>query len=385
LKGDRQGQPGLHLPAAPAGPRRLTIVGGGTAGHVYPALTIADTYRRTFDHVEVRFIGTPEGCEARLVPAHGYRFTLVQGTPWFGVGMRGRLHAVRSLVVGIAQARRLLRAQGAKLVIGLGGYASAGVLLAAWSLGIQTVIHEANIVPGLANKLLGRLADRVYLGFQAARWAFSPDRTLVTGNPVRPEITAVGNEKLRATHRLRRTRRILVTGGSQGAPFLNRHVPALLRQVAGQGLALEVWHQVGDDNPEPVRARYARAHIAASVMPYIADMADAYRWADFAIARSGSGTLAELAACGLPALLVPLPTAAGDHQTVNAIAFAEAGGGWWSREAGWQAQAQAARLASVLRDANTLNGMAERARRLATPEAAAVLVSDCEALMAGQW
>jgi UDP-N-acetylglucosamine--N-acetylmuramyl-(pentapeptide) pyrophosphoryl-undecaprenol N-acetylglucosamine transferase len=367
------------------GQRRLTIVGGGTAGHVYPALTIADTYLQTFGNVDVCFIGTPAGCEARLVPAHGYRFTMLQGSPWFGVGVRGRLHATRTLVLGIAQARRLLRAQGAKLVIGLGGYASAGVLLAAQSLGLRTAIHEANIVPGLANRWLGRLADRVYLGFKAAGWAFPPDRTLVTGNPVRPEIAAVGAERRRATRSVHQPVRILVTGGSQGAPFLNWNAPDLLRQVAGHGLALEVRHQVGDDNPELVRAQYTRAQISASVMPYIETMADAYRWADFAIVRSGSGTLAELAACGLPALLVPLPTAAGDHQTVNAMAFAEAGGGWWIREADWQVQAQAVRLAALLRDANALTGMAERARCLATPEAASVLVADCEALMAGQW
>jgi UDP-N-acetylglucosamine--N-acetylmuramyl-(pentapeptide) pyrophosphoryl-undecaprenol N-acetylglucosamine transferase len=310
---------------------------------------------------------------------------MVQGLPWFGVGVGGRLHATRTLVIGIAQARRLLRAQGTKLVIGLGGYASAGVLLAARSLGLRTVVHEANIVPGLANKLLGRLANRVYLGFKAASWAFPPDRTLITGNPVRAEIAAVGDTKRRTWRTVHQPVCILVMGGSQGAPFLNRHVPDLLRQVAGHGLALEVRHQVGDDNPEPVRARYARAQLSASVMPYIEDMADTYRWADFAIVRSGSGTIAELAACGLPALLVPLPNSASDHQTVNAIAFAEAGGGWWSREADWQVQVQAAQLVSLLSDTNALTDMAERARRLAMPEAAHMLVTDCEALMAGQW
>ncbi len=385
VHGYRTGQPRLHLqPSQPVGQRRLAMVGGGTAGHVYPALTIADTYRHTFDHVDVCFIGTPEGCEGRLVPAHGYRCTMIQGSPWFGVGVGGRLRATKTLVVGIAQARHLLRAQGTQLVIGLGGYASVGVLLAARSLGLRIVIHEANIVPGLANKLLGRLADRVYLGCEAAAWAFPQDRTLVTGNLVRPEITAVGDEKLRAMCSVHQPAHILVMGGSQGAPFLNRHVPALLRQVTGHGLALEVRHQVGDDDPEPVRTQYAQAQIAASVMPYIEDMADMYRWADFAIVRSGSGTIAELAACGLPALLVPLPTAASDHQTVNAVAFAEAGGGWWVREADWQVQVQAARLAALLGDANALTDMATRARRLATPEAASMLVTDCEALMVGQ-
>src|SRR5262245_39340661 len=163
--------------------RRIAIVGGGTAGHVYPALAIADAYRRVCAPVDVLFIGTPVGFEGRLVPAYGYRLQTIRGTPLVGTGIQGKLRALGTLSVGMAQARRLLRAHGAQLVVGLGGYASVGVLLAAWSLGLRTVIHEANLVPGLANRLLGRLAHRVYLGFEAACWAFAPDRTVITGNP----------------------------------------------------------------------------------------------------------------------------------------------------------------------------------------------------------
>jgi UDP-N-acetylglucosamine--N-acetylmuramyl-(pentapeptide) pyrophosphoryl-undecaprenol N-acetylglucosamine transferase len=365
--------------------RRVAVAGGGTAGHVYPALAIAAAYRQTVDNVDLLFLGTAEGFEARLMPRHGYRLVLVQGAPLFRVGLGGKLRALNCLGSGIGQARRALKAHGARLVIGLGGYASAGVLLAARSLGLPAAIHEANVLPGLTNKLLGRLVDRVYLGFAASGWAFPRGRTLVTGNPVRSEIVRVGCEKQQRRYGVDRPVHILVTGGSEGAPFLNRHAPDLLRRVAGHGLALAVSHQVGVWAVEPVRAAYARAGLAASVVPYIEDMATAYRRADLVVARAGALTLAELAVCGLPALLVPLPTAARDHQTANARVFAAAGGSWWVREADWHPESLAARLAALLRDPAAWMAAALRMRQLATPHAARAIVADCEALMAGRW
>ena len=371
--------------AEPTKWRRIAIVGGGTAGHVYPALAIADAYRRAYAHVDVLFIGTPVGFERRLVPAYGYRLQTIRGTPLVGTGILGKGRALSTLSIGVTQARRLLREHGAQLVVGLGGYASVGVLLAAWSLGLRTVIHEANLVPGLANRLLGRLAHRVYLGFEAACWAFAPDRTVITGNPVRPDIAAISTVGRQAPCPRARPVHILVTGGSQGSPFLNQAAPALLSQVADSGVALHIRHQVGDDDLQPVHAAYQQARLSASVTSYIPDMAEAYQWADFVIACSGAGTIAELAVCGLPALLVPLPNSANNHQTVSAAAFAQAGAGWWVREHEWHPPTLATRLVSLLSDANAWTAMSERARGLATPHAAEVLVADCEALMAGQW
>lgn len=330
------------------------------------------------------FIGTPDGFEACLVPPHGYCLEVIQGLPVFGVSAWGKMRAAGHLGFGFVQARRLLKARGVKLVIGLGGYASVGTLLAARHLGLRLAMHEANTVPGLANRLLGGLVDRVYLGYREAAGAFPRSRTLVTGNPVRREILAVAQAKQEAPLDLGRPRHILVTGGSQGSPFLNQRVPDLLERVAPYGLALEIRHQVGTFDPEPIRTAYHAAHLSASVMPYIEDMAEAYGWADFVIACSGSGTLAELAVCGLPSLLVPLSTAAGDHQAVNARAFANASGAWWLREADWQAEPLAARLAALLDDAAALRAVAARIRQFATPGAAQRLVADCEAMLAGR-
>jgi UDP-N-acetylglucosamine--N-acetylmuramyl-(pentapeptide) pyrophosphoryl-undecaprenol N-acetylglucosamine transferase len=356
-------------------------VGGGTAGHVYPALAIAEAYQRACEYVDLLFIGTAVGFEGRLVPASGHRLQMIQGTPLVGTGLGGKLRALSTLSVGITQARRLLQAHDAQLVVGLGGYASVGVLLAARSLGLRTVIHEANLVPGLANRLLGRLAHRVYLGFEAAGWAFAPDRTVITGNPVRPEIVASSMAIRRAPCPYTRPVHILVTGGSQGSPFLNQSAPALLSQVAALGIALHIRHQSGDADPQPVHTAYAQAGLTASVTSYIPDMAQAYQWADFVIARSGAGTIAELAVCGLPALLVPLPNSANNHQTVSATAYAQAGAGWWVQEHAWHTPTLATRLGALLNNASAWIAMSTRARSLATPHAAEALVADCEALM----
>jgi UDP-N-acetylglucosamine--N-acetylmuramyl-(pentapeptide) pyrophosphoryl-undecaprenol N-acetylglucosamine transferase len=377
---ERRVLPGdLHDAVRPDRRRRLAIAAGGTAGHVYPALVIADTYERAVADVEVDFIGTPEGCESRLVPAHGHRLALIQGSPWSGAGVGRRLRAARTLAIGFVQARRLLRRQATQLAIGFGGYASVGALLAARSLGVRTVIHEANVMPGLANRRLGRFADRVYLGYAAAAWAFPDDRTRVTGNPVRPEISRLGDERC---YTARTPVRILVLGGSRGASFVGGNVPEALGMIHRLGLALEVRHQAGDDSPERVRAAYAGAGVSAVVTPYIEDMAAAYRWADFAITRSGASTVAELAACALPALLVPLSTATDDHQTLNARTFEDAGGGWVVSEADWRTREQVERLYAVLRAPRELAARAAGARRLATPAAASAVVADCEALLA---
>jgi UDP-N-acetylglucosamine--N-acetylmuramyl-(pentapeptide) pyrophosphoryl-undecaprenol N-acetylglucosamine transferase len=365
--------------------RCIAIAGGGTAGHIYPALAIADTYKQFSGVVELLFIGTPQGLESRLVPQYGYRLVLVQGGPLFGVNIPGKLRSMQRLCVGMIQARQVLKAHDVKLVIGVGGYASAGALLAARSLGLGTAIFEANTVPGLANKLLGRVVDRVYLGFAVAGRAFPEGRKLVTGHPVRSPVITVSGEERRAPHNAGRPVHILVTGGSLGAPFLNQHVPDLLKQVADHGLAIEVRHQLGEFDPEPIRAAYARAGIPASLVSYIADMADAYRWADFAIARAGAGTIAELALSGLPTLLVPLPHAPGNHQVTNTIAFAEVGGGLWIHEREWQVPALAVSIASLLSNVEAWTTASTGVRRLATLDAAHKLVTDCEALMDGRW
>jgi len=359
--------------------------GSGTTRHVTPALAIARAYEAAFDDIEIVFIGTAAGFETRIVPGMGYRLLLVSAAPFFGVGVFGKLRAGCGVALGLLQARRILNSQQTRLVIGLGGYTSTGVLLAARSLGLRTAIHEANIVPGLANRLLGRFADRVYLGFEAAAWPFPPARTRLTGNPIAPEVIALSKEKPSGHPRMQQPVRILVTGGSQGAAFFNRQVPALLERLAQYGLGIEVWHQAGDFDIDPIRSAYAKAGLPALVTRYIGDIAAAYRWSDFAITRAGALTLAEMAVCRLPALLVPLPGCANDHQTANTEAVADAFGSWWVRESDWNADALASRIAGLLHRPDSWMKLKRQIGRLAAPEAAQTIVADCEELMRDRW
>jgi UDP-N-acetylglucosamine--N-acetylmuramyl-(pentapeptide) pyrophosphoryl-undecaprenol N-acetylglucosamine transferase len=360
--------------------RRVVLVGGGTAGHVYPALAIANAYQQNVASVDVQFFGTGDGFEAKLVPAHGYPLLVVRSKPLVGESLLGKARSVGGLGAAVLQARRMLTAASPDLVVGFGGYVSVPTMLAARSLGVPTAIHECNAVAGLANKMLGRLVDRVYLGFEAAAAQFHAGRALVTGNPVRPDVAGLA---VRAYHRPSpgQPSRILVTGGSQGSTFLNRHVPVLLSPLAAGGLTLEVIHQSGQTDCERVREAYRNAGLKASVTPFVDDMAEAYQWADFAIACSGAATLAEVAIIGLPVLLVPLSTAAKNHQVSNAAAFARVTGGCWLSEDHWSPDAIRGKIAALFGHQTAWQEASEGVRRFAKPDASRMLVADCEEII----
>lgn len=366
--------------------RRIAIVAGGTAGHVYPALALGQAYQKSFEKVDLLYIGTSQGWESKLVPQADRRFEKVSASPLFGVGKVAKVAAFWRLVLGTLQARRILKANRTKLVIGFGGYASAGVMLAARSLGLGTAVHEANIIPGLTNRYLGRIVDRVYLGFEASSSVFPKQKTLVSGNPVRPEVALVGHKRDRTSMRKdRRSVHVLVTGGSAGSAFLNGHAPELMEKICRCGPKIEVWHQAGKFDPEPIRRSYESLGVPVTLSGFIDDMAEAYAWADLAIACSGSGTLAELAAVGLPALFVPMGQVASDHQAANAAAFVASGGGIWVREEEWRADELAPQIARLLRDPDAWRKESEGSRRLAKPDAARAMVADCETMMTGRW
>jgi UDP-N-acetylglucosamine--N-acetylmuramyl-(pentapeptide) pyrophosphoryl-undecaprenol N-acetylglucosamine transferase len=365
--------------------RRLAIAAGGTGGHITAGLAIAEAYREAFADVSVSFIGTAYGLEGRLVPSAGYSLDVVAGTPVAGESPLGKTRAVWNMAVGAAQARRVLERRRSKLVIGFGGYASAGVLLAARSMGLRVAIQEANVVPGMANRLLSHLANRTYLGFGDARQSIHGGKIRVTGNPVRSEISEIASRKPARRDSWDAASRVVVLGGSLGSRFLNREAPALLERIAGLGVALEVRHQTGEPDPGPVAQLYRNAGISASVDSFISDIADTYLWADFAITSAGALTLAELSASGIPALLIPLKGSAGDHQVANAKSFAAATGGWWVSEDTWDAGPLAERIASLLRGVENWESASKRVREFATPDAARALVADCEELMSGRW
>jgi UDP-N-acetylglucosamine--N-acetylmuramyl-(pentapeptide) pyrophosphoryl-undecaprenol N-acetylglucosamine transferase len=381
-RGDAHGTPRSHEePTTPR--RRLLIAVGPTAGHVYPALAIAEAYRARYRAAEVRFAGALDPLAARLLGRCGYELEPVSGSQLVNVGLGARVAAAARVVTGLVQARRLLHARRTRLVLGVGGYASGAILLAARTLGARVAIHEANVVPGLANRLLAPFAHRVYLGFAAAAPAFARHDPLVTGHPVRADIAALAGERRAAPGR-DRLARVLVVSSTRGERFLAERVPDLLAAVGRRGVGVEVLHQSGQLSADAVAHGYRLAGVKATVAPYLDEIASAYRWADFVVARSGAGTIAETAIAGVPALLVPLTDAPGDHQAANAESFAAAGAGVVVREAEWRCDSLAARVAALLGEA-AWTAAAAAARRLARPNAATQIVADCEALMTGRW
>ncbi|HSP96031.1 MAG TPA: undecaprenyldiphospho-muramoylpentapeptide beta-N-acetylglucosaminyltransferase [Candidatus Dormibacteraeota bacterium] len=361
-------------------PTCIALATGGTAGHVTPALAVAEAARRRWPDARLLFLGSTGGFEARLVAAHGHAFTPLPAAPWHGVGVGGRLRAGERLVAGVAAARRALRATGAQLVIGFGGYATAGAIVAARSLGVPAILHEANARPGLSNRVLGRLATRICVAWPNAAAAFPrAARVSHTGMPIRAELAALAAERRQppADGRLR----LLVCGGSLGSPFLNCRMPELAAALGAAGIAVEAWHQAGARPLDDVRAAYAAAGIAARVEAHVDEMAAAYRWADVAVACAGAATLAEIAAAGLPAVLVPYAPASDDHQADNAAAFAAATGAPWTRESEWNALALAAALAPLARDPAQWQAQSHRIHTLARPDAADAVVSTCAEIL----
>lgn len=367
--------PPIHSPI-----HSIVIAGGGTGGHVYPGVAIAEEILARDPSARVAFIGTTRGMEAKILPTVGYTLETISVSRLKGGGLLSKLKGLFRLPVGIFQSWRILRRHRPEVVIGVGGYASGPALLAAWMTFRKTAIQEQNATPGLTNRWLGKLVKRVFVGFSAATSHFKAQKTVVTGNPVRRAIA----EQLHAASRQAPEAggpalRVLVFGGSQGATFLNERVPELLAALARRGVALTVRHQTGPGEVDATRARYAALGLAAEVVPFIERMAEAYAVSDLAICRAGALTLAELTAVGLPSLLVPFPHAADNHQEANARVLEAAGAALLCTQSNWDLTAQAEALAA-LADPARREAMSRAARALARVDAARTIVDELEGL-----
>ncbi|MFZ5493590.1 MAG: undecaprenyldiphospho-muramoylpentapeptide beta-N-acetylglucosaminyltransferase [Pseudomonadota bacterium] len=348
----------------------VLIMAGGTGGHVMPALAVAHQLRAQ-GHA-VRWLGTEKGLEARAVPAAGIELFTLPVAGLRGKGAARYLSAPLGLLRALGQALGLLRRLRPDVVLGLGGYAAGPGGLAAFLLRRPLVIHEQNARPGLTNRLLARLARRVLSGFAGTRLAGREAE--FTGNPVRAELLALPAPR----ERLETAPRLLVLGGSQGAQAINNAVPAALDLLRQGGAALpRVRHQAGRAHADAVAADYRARGIDAAVDGFIDDMAAAYLSADLAICRAGALTVAELCAVGLGAVLVPYPHAADDHQTANAQQMARAGAALLLPQDDLTPQRLADALRPLLADASQRLAMAEAARDLARPDAAARVVAAC--------
>ncbi len=298
----------------------VLIMAGGTGGHVFPALAVAELLRER--ECRVVWVGTRRGLEARIVPAKGFAIEWLSVSGLRGKGLLTWLLAPVQLAIALAQAFSIVRRQKPAVVLGVGGFATGPGGVAAWLLGRPLVIHEQNAIAGLTNRWLARIARLVLEGFPGS---FPPGvRTHCIGNPVRREIAALPAPESRFAVRSG-VMRLLIIGGSLGARRLNSSVPRAIALLQRQGHRFEVWHQAGERGIEEARAEYSLAGVSGRVEAFIDDMAGAYGWADLVICRAGALTVAELAAAGVGALLVPFPFAVDDHQTHNARFLTEAG------------------------------------------------------------
>lgn len=338
------------------------IVAGKTGGHIFPGIALAREIRARRPEAPLLFVGTADGLETRLVSEAGFPLETVTASGFAGKSLSGKILSLARLPAGFLEARGLLSRHRARAVAGMGGYVSVPVLAAARSLGIPTLVHDSNALPGIATKLLNRFATRTAVGLARSN-AYLARPGIVTGTPVRAEFFAIPPVPASA-----RTRRVLVFGGSQGSVVLNRAMIAAARSLAGEGL--EVVHQTGEGHFTGVQGSYGEVPAGWRLVPFLPRIYEELAWADLVVSRAGAMTLAELVASGRPAILVPFGSATHGHQLENARALVEAGAARMIEESGLTGEVLAAAVRDLIRDRERLVKMGETARGLAVPDAA---------------
>ncbi len=345
---------------------RVIVAGGGTGGHVIPALAIAQELRSHYG-AEVLFVGTPRGIETRLVPVAGFDLRLIEVGALNRVDFATRLKTMADLPRALVASAKLVREFRPDVMIGVGGYASGPAMFVAGMMSVPTIAFEPNVVPGVANRLVAPMVSAAAVHFQETCHYFR--NCHVTGVPVRQEFFRVPQraQDARAT--------LLVFGGSQGAHAINQAVLEALPKLIEAVPDIHIIHQTGEKDYAEAHAAYLRTMISAEVSPFIHDMPGAFARADLLLCRSGASTVAEITAAGKPAIFIPLPTAADDHQTRNAAALAEANAARLLPQSELSADRLVTEIATMLRNRARLAEVAEAARRFAHPDAAAEIAA----------
>jgi len=359
---------------------RMLIAGGGTGGHLFPGLALGEEVKTRHPRNDVLFVGSERGIEAREVPKAGYRLCLIDVGPLKRMGVRGLVKGLMRIPRAFWQSVRILRQFDPDVVIGVGGYSSGPVLLAAWLMRKPTAIQEQNALPGFTNRTLGRFVDAIFIAFPQAASTFPARKTHLLGNPIRRAFLDNYLHPKPPSDRLS----IFVTGGSQGAHALNLRVLEALELLApGIGRRLEVLHQTGVKDQAEIAARYQALEptgLRAQAVAFIDDMPRAYAGADLLVCRAGATTIAELTVCKKAAILVPFPFAADDHQTVNARSLADAGAALLLPEKDLTAQKLADEIRTLESDRNRLARMSRASGLLGRPEAAREIADVCVSL-----
>lgn len=305
---------------------RVIIAGGGTGGHLFPGLAVAEEIRHRDASTEVIFAGTEYGIEARVVPREGYPIKFIRAEGLMGVSFLKKMRAVIKFFYSVADSYRIIRKIQPDIVIGVGGYASGAVVLVAFLMSVPTMILEQNSVPGFTNKILGKFVNAICITYQESICFFQRAKTFLTGNPVRMQVLKGNIESAYRLFSLEQGRfTIFAFGGSSGAKRINTAMIDALNHLLDLKDKIQFLHQTGLKDYEGIRDAYRKREFKGTITPFIYQMGEAYAVADIVISRSGATTLAELTALGKPAILIPYPHAAGNHQELNARKLREMG------------------------------------------------------------
>jgi UDP-N-acetylglucosamine--N-acetylmuramyl-(pentapeptide) pyrophosphoryl-undecaprenol N-acetylglucosamine transferase len=294
--------------------KRVVIAGGGTGGHLYPGIALARALMRKDMDIEISFVGTQKGLEAKVLPKEGFDLKTILSTGLFGKKKIARWVSWCKLPISTAQSMSFLIRKRPGLVVGVGGYASGPLVLSAWILRIPILIHEQNCIPGMTNKWLGKIADKIAVSFKDSTAMFPKEKVEVTGNMIREEFS----KPKEGFPEINDPFRVLVLGGSQGAHSINMAMIDALQLLSQQKVDLHITHQTGEADFEMVKKKYAKNQFSSDVRPFIEDIEDQYRKASLVVCRAGATTLAEVTACGKMSILVPFPHATHNHQVKNA-------------------------------------------------------------------
>jgi UDP-N-acetylglucosamine--N-acetylmuramyl-(pentapeptide) pyrophosphoryl-undecaprenol N-acetylglucosamine transferase len=355
----------------------LIIAGGGTGGHLFPGIAIAEEFLRRNRGDRILFVGTNKGIEKRVLGNLGFSLRTIDVEGIKGKGWMKSLDAMFRLPGAMIQSFRIIREFSPELVIGVGGYASGPVVLAARLLGIRTAIAEQNALPGLTNRILGKMVDRVFVSFaQTGRW-FHARKVMVSGNPIRQGFAA----EMKKPQEQNRPFTLLVFGGSQGAHAINRAMLEALDDLGPLRDRLRILHQTGSKDRDAVANIYQTKGATADVLPFIIDMAAAYQTADLLVCRAGATSIAEITAAGKAAILIPFPAAVEDHQTKNAEVLVQAGAAEMIPEKELTGARLAAAIKRYYESPELLREMETRSAGLGNIRAAADIVDACLALV----
>ena len=360
-------------------PLRVVIAGGGTGGHLYPGIAVAHELRRRQPDAQITFAGTARGIEARVIPREGFELDTLRSVGLKGTSLAARLRGLLLIPLSAIDAWSILSRRTPNLVIGVGGYSSGPVVAIAALRRIPTLLLEQNAVPGLTNRLLAPAVSAAAVTFESTA-SFFGRRAIVTGNPVRAEFVSEG---VAPGVRDPGPPRVLIFGGSQGAHAINMAMVEAAPKLAAYPGGMAITHQTGERDLELVRDGYRRAGLEARVEPFLFTMDREIRSADLVVCRAGATTIAELTAAGRAAVLVPLPTAADDHQRKNAEVLGQAGAADVMEQRNLSGAALAGRIAELVSNPGRLDAMAAAARKMGRPDAANVIANKAIELVTG--